>query len=100
MGFASYSPKQSGVFDCYRLHKLYVLPNQQGKGTGKLLIDFIIDEIKQAGATILELNVNRHNKALHFYNKIGFTIAREQDIDIGNGYFMNDYVMELQLSNH
>jgi ribosomal protein S18 acetylase RimI-like enzyme len=43
------------------------------------------------------VNVNRHNKALHFYEKYGFKIIREEDIDIGEGYFMNDYVMELKL---
>ncbi len=97
VGFASYSLKLSGTKNIYRLHKLYVLPNQQGKGTGKYLLNYIIDTIKANGASILELNVNRHNAALHFYNKLGFTITREEDIDIGNGYFMNDYVMELKM---
>ncbi|MEO8769141.1 MAG: GNAT family N-acetyltransferase [Ferruginibacter sp.] len=100
VGFASYSPKHSGDATIYRLHKLYVLPNQQGKGTGKFLLNFIKEEIKQTGAKIIELNVNRHNKALHFYNKIGFSIAREEDIDIGSGYFMNDFVMELRIMNY
>ena len=97
VGFASYSPKHAGDQLVYRLHKLYVLPNQQGKGTGKFLLNFIMVEIKSAGAKTLELNVNRHNVAFHFYTKLGFTIAREEDIDIGEGYFMNDYVMELKL---
>lgn len=97
VGFASYSPKKPGDRSLYRLHKLYVLPDQQGKGTGKFLLDHIIDEIKQAGAKNLELNVNRHNIAFHFYSKLGFTIAREEDIDIGEGYYMNDYVMELKM---
>lgn len=97
VGFASYSPKEGKDASIYRLHKLYVLPGQQGKGTGKYLLDHIIKKIKLAGATILELNVNRHNKAMHFYEKEGFTIKCEEDIDIGNGYFMNDYVMELSI---
>jgi GNAT superfamily N-acetyltransferase len=97
VGFASYSLKIDMDQTIYRLHKLYVLPGQQGKGTGKLLLNYIIDEIKQAGANTLELNVNRHNIAFHFYIKLGFTIAREEDIDIGEGYFMNDYVMEKKM---
>ena len=97
VGFASYSPKHAGYQLVYRLHKLYVLPNQQGKGTGKFLLNHIIEEIKPVNAKILELNVNRHNVAFHFYTKLGFTIAREEDIDIGEGYFMNDYVMELKM---
>lgn len=97
IGFASYSPKSALEPRVFRLHKLYIDPIQQGKRVGKTLIDFIIADIKTASATSLELNVNRHNKALHFYSKLGFTIVKEEDIDIGQGYFMNDYVMELNL---
>jgi diamine N-acetyltransferase len=92
-GFASYSPKSNEEPTVYRLHKIYILPNQQGRGTGKALLDYIISDIKISNATALELNVNRHNKALHFYQKIGFEIIKEEDLDIGSGYFMNDYVM-------
>src|ERR1044072_3452153 len=48
--------------DVYKLHKIYVLQNQQGKGIGKLLIDHVIKEIKEKNATALVLNVNRNNK--------------------------------------
>ena len=97
VGFASYSPKMKVDSKVYRLHKIYIDPNQQGKGLGKILLDFIIADIKPSGATDLELNVNRSNKALGFYQKLGFVIKLEEDIDIGNGYFMNDYVMNLAL---
>jgi ribosomal protein S18 acetylase RimI-like enzyme len=96
-GFASYSPKKAGDPSVYRLHKLYVLPGQQKKGTGKFLLDHITSEIIQVGARTLELNVNRQNTAFHFYIKLGFKITKEEDIDIGSGYFMNDYVMEKRL---
>ena len=97
VGFASYSPKMKVDAKVYRLHKIYVHPIQQGKGLGKTLLDFIIADIKPSGATDLELNVNRSNKALGFYQKMGFVITLEEDIDIGNGYFMNDYIMNLSL---
>lgn len=96
VGFASFSPKE-GHSSVYRLHKIYVLPQQQGSGTGKLLLEYIIAFSKENGATTLELNVNRYNKALYFYEKQGFTIAGEADIDIGAGYFMNDFIMELKI---
>jgi GNAT superfamily N-acetyltransferase len=67
--------------------------NYQGKGVGKLFINAIIDAVKTAGGTILELDVNRYNNARFFYEKQGFTIYKEKDVDIGNGYFMNDYEM-------
>jgi ribosomal protein S18 acetylase RimI-like enzyme len=92
-GFASFSPHDDAAI--YHLNKIYVLPSFQGKHFGKKLLDYIIAEIKKTGATSLQLNVNRHNKALHFYEKQGFKIIRKEDIDIGSGYFMNDYVMEL-----
>lgn len=97
IGFASYSVKSDTERDTYRLHKIYIDPLQQGKGIGKLLIGFIINDIIYYDAANLELNVNRHNKALDFYQKIGFKIVKEEDINIGSGYFMNDYVLNLHL---
>lgn len=94
VAFAAYSTKENST-SIYKLHKIYILPNQQGKGLGKLLIDYIVQDI--APCTTLHLNVNRHNKARFFYEKLGFKIIAEEDIDIGNGHFMNDYVMELKL---
>lgn len=97
VGFASFSQKTTHTPGIFRLHKLYVLPGLQQKGVGKFLLNYIIETISAEGATMLELNVNRHNPALQFYTKHGFTVSREEDIDIGEGYFMNDYVMERKL---
>ena len=94
MGFASYSETRPGIF---KLHKIYVLPGQQGKGTGRFLLDYIIKDILQQDARTLHLNVNRHNKAKDFYEKLGFTVIGEEDVDIGQEYFMNDYIMEKKL---
>ena len=96
VGFASWSSTPEE--EIYKLHKIYVLQNQQGKGTGKKLIEHIIEAVRPTGAVILELNVNRHNKARAFYSRLGFTVVREEDIDIGRGYFMNDYVMQRSLA--
>ena len=53
------------------------------------------EEIKKTKErAIVQLNVNRHNNALNFYLKHGFSIIHEEDNDIGEGYFMNDYVMQ------
>lgn len=93
VAFASYSAKENNA-SIYKLHKIYILPDQQGKGIGKQLINYIIQDI--APASSLQLNVNRNNKALQFYQKIGFKIITEEDIDIGGGFYMNDYVMELK----
>lgn len=98
VGFASYGLiEKKEANTVFKLHKIYIDPAQQGKGVGKLLLDMVINAIKQAGATQLILNVNRFNKARNFYEKLGFTVIAEEDIDIGNGYFMNDYVMGMGL---
>lgn len=94
VGFASYSLTKPGVF---KLQKIYVLPSQQGKGTGSFIIDQLVNAMKSKGAISLQLNVNRYNNAKTFYEKIGFAVIKEEDIDIGNGYLMNDYVMEKKL---
>lgn len=92
-GFAGYS-----IIDLeakiYKLHKLYVLPSAHGKGVGKLLINEVFNQAKEAGASALQLNVNKQNKAKDFYLKGGFEIKEPVKIDIGGGYFMDDYVME------
>ena len=94
-GFASYSStKEPGI---YKLHKIYVMPGRQGKGLGKTIIDFIVNDIKPQNATALQLNVNRNNKAKNFYERLGFAVIKEEDIDIGSNYCMNDYVMEKAL---
>jgi diamine N-acetyltransferase len=93
IGFASWSSTDDpGV---YKLHKIYVLPGRQGKGLGRTLLQFIFDTIRPEGAARLRLNVNRFNKARHFYERMGFAVTGEEDIDIGHGYFMNDFVMEI-----
>ena len=92
VAFAAYSQIKPGT---WKLHKIYVLASQQGKGTGKFIINYIVDEIKPQQATALQLQVKRDNPAQHFYTKLGFSIIDTADFDIGNGYFMKDYIMEL-----
>lgn len=94
IGFASYSEVAPAIF---KLHKIYILQPHQGRGTGRFVIEHIIKDIVPQGATALQLNVNRNNGAISFYEKLGFVPIREEDIDIGDGYFMNDFVMELKL---
>jgi diamine N-acetyltransferase len=69
----------------------------QGNGLGRWLLNDVIARVKSEGASALLLNVNRYNKARAFYEKMGFSVLKEDLIDIGSGYFMDDYVMELSL---
>jgi ribosomal protein S18 acetylase RimI-like enzyme len=77
-----------------KIHKIYLLPETQGKGFGKFMIDEIVKIAKSNNQKGVFLNVNKYNKAKFFYEKLGFVISKEEVIDIGNGYVMDDYVME------
>ena len=80
-----------------RLHKLYLLPEEQGKGIGELLLDKVIFLAKENHSERLSLNVNKFNKAFGFYKQMGFEVVSEEDLEIGNGYLMEDYKMELKI---
>jgi diamine N-acetyltransferase len=93
IGFAGISQKSDRV---WKLEKIYVLPLYQGTGAGKFLLEAMLDEMKNKGAKEMILNVNKYNKAYHFYLKMGLQVIKEEDIPIGS-YWMNDYVMGKEL---
>lgn len=96
LGFASYEHKYQNQA-VTRLHKLYLLPEAKGKGAGKALILSIEKLAKENASQIISLNVNKFNPSVGFYKKLGFTIVAEEDLEIGQGYLMEDYKMEKQL---
>jgi GNAT superfamily N-acetyltransferase len=80
-----------------KLHKLYLLPDQQGKGLGKMLLDTVVETARNEHLQLLVLNVNRHNVAVNFYQHYGFSILKEEVIDIGNSFIMDDFVMGMEV---
>lgn len=96
LGFASYEHSYLNE-KCTRLHKIYILPETQGRGLGKLLIHKLIILSKENNSNTISLNVNRFNKAYAFYKKMGFEIIAEEDLDIGDGYLMEDFILEKKL---
>lgn len=96
LGFASYEHNYLNQ-KCTRLHKIYLLPEAQGKGAGKLLINAVENLAKENQSTTVSLNVNKFNKAISFYKKIGFEVVSEEDILLEHGYKMEDYKMEKKL---
>jgi GNAT superfamily N-acetyltransferase len=95
VGFAAFSETNT-LEQVFKLHKLYLLPSEQGKGTGKLLIDEVGSRAKNLGGLILELNVNRGNKAVNFYKKQGFDVHQTLDIPY-HTFVLNDYIMRKAL---
>lgn len=108
----------------FHLQKIYVLPSEQGHGLGRAMFDRAVAHVREAvlareaahvqevaggcteecvegcvegcGARI-ELNVNRNNPSIGFYHHLGLRILRQGDFHIGNGYYMNDYIMGLEV---
>ncbi len=80
-----------------KLHKLYLDPTQKQKGLGRKIIQYIKDWTLGNQRKSIILNVNKNNSAVQFYLKMGFIIIEELILDIGEGYVMDDYVMQLDL---
>ena len=95
-GYLSVQPEGPGVF---HLQKIYVLPRFQGLGVGEFLFRHAVEYIRSVhpAPCRMELNVNRNNRALHFYERMGMRKLREGDFPIGDGYYMNDYIMGLEI---
>jgi len=88
-GFISVSTKDNKDFF---LHKFYILQEKQNAGLGTAIFKQVFEELYKPES--ITLTVNRQNyKSINFYFKLGFKIEKVADFDIGNGYFMNDFVM-------
>lgn len=84
----------------YHLEKLYTLPSVRGVGVGRMLFNHarkVASEWAGGAACRLELNVNRDNPAVNFYLRMGMHEAGRGDFPIGQGYYMNDYIMAIDI---
>lgn len=98
VGFAGYEMNYKNLPKT-KIHKIYVTHNTQGKGVGRKIIEHFSHIASKHQNHTLVLNVNRFNPAVKFYKKIGFTIINTEDINIGNGFLMEDFVMEKTIHN-
>ena len=80
-----------------KLHRLYFLKEAQGKGLGKKALEFVKTETEKSGDNRLILTVNKNNNAKNFYESQGFRIYQEKILELGNGYVMDDFLMEFVL---
>ena len=95
-GYLSVEQQEADIF---HLQKIYVMPQYQGLKLGKRLFEKAIEYIKSVhpAPCLMELNVNRNNKALHFYERMGMRKLREGSFPIGNDYYMCDYIMGMDI---
>ena len=78
------------------LSKLYIAKEARGKGLASKAFVFLTELASSNKKQAIWLTVNRYNSgSIAVYEKKGFIKVREQVSDIGNGYVMDDYVMEL-----
>lgn len=80
------------------ISKIYINENNRGSGFGKQLIDFTINLAQNRKIKTIWLTVNKNNNnSINWYKKLNFKITEKVEMDIGNGYVMDDYVMELTI---
>ena len=77
-----------------KLHRIYITEEGKGKGLGKEAIQFLKNQILEVGDQRIILAVNKQNPSYHFYLSQGFKVYEEGVFDIGNGFVMDDYLME------
>ena len=96
VAFSSYGPGRApGIA---KLHKLYVHPDQHRRGHGGRLLDHAEAALAAGGYVSLELAVNKANQtARAAYERYGFVIREGVVIDIGEGFVIDDFLMEKRL---
>lgn len=76
------------------LSKLYLLKEYRGKGICNRAFDFMDGYCMAKGLNSIYLTCNKHNPTLQIYAKLGFEKIEDRVTDIGQGYVMDDYVLE------
>lgn len=91
-GFIGYEHDYEG--QTTKLHRIYLIPESKGKGFGKGALQFLNEKVAEKGNTRIILNVNKNNAARNFYESQGYKVYGEGVFDIGNGFVMDDFLME------
>ena len=97
-GYASFYRTTFDDISVVKLDKIYLRESIRGIGVGKALLTSVINEAKNSGASKVILNVNKYNTAAQAaYKSWGFTTAKSETNDIGNGFVMDDFVLALDI---
>ena len=93
VGYVAFGPAPQT--DDLKLHKLYVLPEYQRHGLGRMALERVAESARNRGCRYIILQVNRHNEqAIAAYRKYGFRTREEAVTHIGNGFVMDDFILE------
>ncbi len=94
-GYFSIQKRQDSLF----ISKFYLCAEFRGQGLAKPMLAKIKEEARNLGCIRLELTVNKFNPAYEIYLKLGFENVESLQIDIGNGYIMDDFRMVKTLTD-
>lgn len=90
LGYFAYYPTTEYLY----LSKLYLRIAARGKGVSKKVLSFIEEKALALGFSEIQLNVYKGNdNTISIYEKMGFEVIDEPQIDIGDGFILDDYVM-------
>ena len=90
VGFIAIAEKEGMLY----LSKFYLDRAWRGKKIGSAMMSFVKEEAKKRRLSAVFLNVNKHNDStIAIYKSLGFTLLREEKNPIGEGYYMDDYVL-------
>ena len=94
IGYFGICPKEDYLF----LSKLYIRKDFRGLGCGRQALSKIIQTAQQYNKLSIRLTVNKNNiNTIKAYEKWGFKTIDSDVTDIGNGFVMDDYIMEYKL---
>ena len=93
-GYVAIEPEEGRLF----LSKIYIDKSFRHRGFAAETIRFLENACRKNGWKSIWLTVNRHNTgSIAAYERLGFVKTREQVSDIGEGYVMDDYIMEKKI---
>lgn len=93
-GFLAFYPRDGKLY----LSKFYLAQEWRGKHLARQMHRFVCDAARKEQLPAVFLNVNRHNtEVISIYEHLGFQKLREEKNDIGNGFYMDDYVLEYRI---
>ena len=93
IGYFSVQRRDKTLF----LSKVYIQKKHRGKGYFQKTMNHVTTLAHREFCTSISLTVNKYNtNSINIYLNKGFKIMESAVFAIGNGYVMDDYVMELK----
>ena len=91
-GYCGIHPENGRLF----LSKIYIRKDCRGRHLATKAFEFLKDLCRRRGLSSIWLTCNKHNdNSLAVYRHLGFETVDTQVADIGNGFVMDDYIMEV-----